>query len=127
MLIPLPRKWVAFIVANLLVKKMNTLPDVMRGSLTWDQGSEMARHKQFSMATDMPVYFCNPRSPWQRGSNENTDGLLRQYFPKGTDLLQHSPGYIDFVAQEMNERPQKTLDWMTPAERLTMILNQENQ
>ena len=126
MLVPLPRKWDAFIVADLLVEKMNTLPAVMRRSLTWDQGTEMARHKKFSMATKMPVYFCDPGSPWQRGSNENTNGLLRQYFPKGTDLLSHSPEYLDFVAQEMNERLRKTLDWMTPAERLTMILDQEN-
>ncbi len=126
MLVPLPRKWDAFIVADLLVEKMTTLPAVMRRSLTWDQGTEMARHKKFSMATEMPVYFCDPGSPWQRGSNENTNGLLRQYFPKGTDLLSHSPKYLDFVAQELNERPRKTLDWMTPAERLTMILDQEN-
>lgn len=126
MLVPLPRKWDAFIVADLLVEKMTTLPAVMRRSLTWDQGTEMARHKKFSMATEMPVYFCDPGSPWQRGSNENTNGLLRQYFPKGTDLFSHSPEYLDFVAQELNERPRKTLDWMTPAERLTMILDQGN-
>ncbi len=126
MLVPLPRKWDAFIVADLLVEKITTLPAVMRRSLTWDQGTEMARHKTFSMATEMPVYFCDPGSPWQRGSNENTNGLLRQYFPKGTDLLSHSPKYLDFVAQELNERPRKMLDWMTPAERLTMILDQEN-
>jgi hypothetical protein len=99
-----------------LVRTIQTLPAHLRGSLTWDQGSEMARHKQFSMVTDMPVYFCDPASPWQRGSNENTNRLLRQYFPKGTDLSLHSPEDLEHVAQELNGRPRKTLGWDTPPE-----------
>ena len=105
-----------------LTAKINTLPAQLRRSLTWDQGNEMHFHGQFTQATDMPVYFCDPHSPWQRGSNENTNGLLRQYFPKGTDLAQHSAQHLDHVATELNDRPRMTLNWDTPAERLTTLL-----
>ena len=92
----------------------NQFPAGSRRSLTWDQGIEMARHHEFSAATMMPVYFCDPRSPWQRGTNENTNGLLRQYFPKGTDLSGHSPQHLQHVADELNARPRKSLGWRTP-------------
>jgi IS30 family transposase len=105
-----------------LVQTMATLPTHLKRSLTWDQGPEMALHHQFSLAADMPVYFCDPHSPWQRGSNENTNGLLRQYFPKGTDLSLHSPEDLAAVAAELNGRPRKTLGWDTPAERLAKLL-----
>ncbi|MGO4430365.1 IS30 family transposase, partial [Streptomyces sp. MCAF7] len=94
----------------------------LRRSLTWDQGSEMHLHHEFSTATDMPVFFCDPGSPWQRGSNENTNGLLRQYFPKGTDLSRYGREELDAVAAELNSRPRKTLGWESPAERLTKLL-----
>ncbi|MBT2675405.1 IS30 family transposase [Streptomyces sp. ISL-14] len=105
-----------------LIQTVSTLPAQLRRSLTWDQGSEMHLHKDFSIATDMPVYFCDPGSPWQRGSNENTNGLLRQYFPKGTDLARYSREQLDAVAAELNSRPRKTLGWETPAERLAKLL-----
>ncbi|PFG42398.1 IS30 family transposase [Isoptericola jiangsuensis] len=109
-------------VRDVLVPLIGTLPAHLRGSLTWDQGSEMAAHRQFTIATNVPVYFCDPHSPWQRGSNENTNGLLRQYFPKGTDLRAYGPEDLEHVAQELNGRPRKTLDWDTPAERLRGLL-----
>ncbi|WP_462417188.1 IS30 family transposase [Kytococcus sp. Marseille-QA3725] len=109
-------------VRDVLVDLIGTLPEHLRGSLTWDQGCEMAAHRQFTIATGVPVYFCDPHSPWQRGSNENTNGLLRQYFPKGTDLSVHGPAELEYVAQELNGRPRKTLGWANPAERLRDLL-----
>jgi IS30 family transposase len=126
MLVHLPGGHDAETVRDGLIQTISTLPAHLRGSLTWDQGCEMARHKQFSMATDMAVYFCDPASPWQRGTNENTNGLLRQYFPKGSDLSVHSPVDLEYVAQQLNERPRKTLDWDTPAERLAKLLSTTN-
>jgi IS30 family transposase len=105
-----------------LVHTMRDLPDSLRRTLTWDQGAEMSEHKSFTKATNIDVYFCDPASPWQRGSNENTNGLLRQYFPKGTDLARHSVEDLEFVADELNTRPRKGLDWETPAERLDALL-----
>jgi IS30 family transposase len=122
MLVHLPTGRTAEAVRDQLVATMTTLPAHLRGSLTWDQGAEMAAHRSFSVATDMPVYFCDPASPWQRGSNENTNGLLRQYFPKGTDLSMHGPADLEHVAQQLNGRPRKTLDWETPAQRLRGLL-----
>lgn len=122
MLVHLPGQHTAEAVRDQLVKVISTLPEHLRGSLTWDQGSEMAGHKSFSIATGCPVFFCDPASPWQRGSNENTNGLLRQYFPKGTDLSVFGPEDLEHVAQELNGRPRKTLDWDTPAERMRVLL-----
>ena len=122
MLVHLPTGHTAETVRDGLIKTMSTLPAHLRGSLTWDQGAEMAAHKTFTLATDMQVYFCDPASPWQRGSNENTNGLLRQYFPKGTDLSVYGPEDLEHVAQELNARPRKTLGWDTPAERLRDLL-----
>jgi len=104
-------------VINALIKQAHKLPRELYKSLTWDRGKEMADHQRFSLATDIKVYFCDPQSPWQRGSNENTNGLLRQYFPKGTDLSVHSQAKLNAVARRLNERPRKTLEYETPAER----------
>jgi IS30 family transposase len=104
-------------VVSALIKQAKKLPTELFKSLTWDQGKELTDHRRFSMATDIDVYFCDPRSPWQRGSNENTNGLLRQYFPKGTDLSVYSQAHLNKVARQLNERPRKTLEFETPAER----------
>ena len=110
-------------VRDSLITTVGHLPEALRETLTWDQGAEMAEHRAFSMATDMEVYFADPGAPWQRGSNENTNGLLRQYFPRGLDLAHHSPQELQTVADELNGRPRKTLDWDTPAERLAALLD----
>ena len=104
-------------VINALIKNARKLPEELYKSLTWDRGKEMADHKRFTLATDIQVYFCDPQNPWQRGSNENTNGLLRQYFPKGTDLSGYSQAKLNAVARQLNERPRKTLNFETPAER----------
>ena len=128
MLLHLPGNHTALTVSTAMIKAMNTLPDQLRRSVTWDQGREMAKHQEITMATGMPIYFCDPHSPWQRGSNENTNGLLRQYFPKSTDLSFHGHGILDNVAAELNARPRKRHGYRTPAEVLTEILsNQSNQ
>ena len=122
LLVHLPTDHSGEAVRDALIATMRTLPEQLRRSLTWDQGCEMARHRDFSIATDMPVYFCDPASPWQRGSNENTNGLLRQFLPKGSDLRQHSPQDLADIARLLNTRPRKTLGWETPAQRLADLL-----
>ena len=122
LLLHLPSGHGADAVAAQMTEVMATLPAALRRSLTWDQGREMSSHAQIAAATDLDVYFCDPHSPWQRGSNENTNGLLRQYFPKGTDLSVHTREDLDAVAAELNARPRKTLGWKTPAEALDEIL-----
>ncbi|HET7666399.1 MAG TPA: IS30 family transposase [Mycobacterium sp.] len=122
-LLHLPDDHSAETVRDAVVDAMRELPDHLRRSLTWDQGVEMARHAEITLAADLPVYFCDPASPWQRGSNENTNGLLRQYFAKGSDLSVFPKGYLDYVAAELNGRPRKTLDWNTPARALLQLLS----
>ena len=109
-------------VVKALIKHARKLPDELYKSLTWDRGHELADHKKFSVKTNVDVYFCDPQSPWQRGTNENTNRLLRQYFPKGTDLSVHSQAKLNAVARELNERPRKTLDYETPAERFSQCV-----
>jgi transposase, IS30 family len=121
-LVHLPAERTAEAVRDGLIRSLGELPQALRRSLTWDQGAEMSEHHAFWMATDMRVYFCDPGAPWQRGTNENTNGLLRQYFPKGTDLSRHSVADLAAVAEQLNTRPRKTLSWDTPAERLTALL-----
>lgn len=122
MLVHLPKRRTAEDFAEALVPVLRTLPQQLRRSLTWDQGKEMALHKQISFEADIPLYFCDPSSPWQRGTNENTNGLLRQYFPKGVSLRQFTPADLDEVARKLNSRPRQTLGWATPAQRLEELL-----
>ncbi|MGA4946902.1 IS30 family transposase [Streptomyces cinereoruber] len=121
MLVHLPDGRSSTQVRDALIDTVGTLPAHLRRSVTWDQGIKMRRHLEFTVATNVPVYFCDPASPWQRGSNENTNGLLRQYFPKGTDLSRHTHEHLDAVAAELNNRPRKTLNWDTPAARLHQL------
>jgi len=109
-------------VCEAIARKILELPDQLARSLTWDRGREMAGHREFSVKSGLPVYFCDPHSPWQRGSNENTNGLLRQYFPKSTDLAIHSQAELDRVATQLNGRPRQTLNWDTPTERLNQLI-----
>ena len=122
MLLRLPDGNTAESVRTAVTKRIVTLPAQLRRSLTWDQGKEMAEHVRFTVDTGVKVYFCDPKSPWQRGSNENTNGLLRQYLPKGTDLAAVSQLELDEIARQLNGRPRKTLDWMTPAEKMDELL-----
>jgi len=113
-------------VEEAMIEATYRLPRVLWKSLTWDRGSEMAHHAQIKLATDLDIYFCDPASPWQRGSNENTNGLLRQYFPKGTDLSGYHPDYLEFVSAQMNRRPRETLGWRSPAKALNELLSQSS-
>ena len=122
MLVKLPRKDTTTVVAA-LAKHVRKLPEELRRSLTWDQGKEMHAHKRFTVATKVQVYFCEPRSPWQRGSNENTNGLVRQYFPRGTNFSRISQAYLNAIALRLNQRPRKTLGFETPADKLQAVLH----
>ena len=110
------------VVVKALSRRMRKLPAELRRSLTWDRGKELASHKEFTIATEAKVYFCDPHSPWQRGSNENTNGLLRQYFPKGTDLSVHSQTHLNAIAKRLNQRPRETLNWRMLAEKLSQTV-----
>jgi IS30 family transposase len=123
LLLHLPGRHTADIVQEAMVAKMANLPEQLRRSLTWDQGREMANHLQIAEATGLSIYFCDPHSPWQRGSNENANGLLRQYLPKGKDLSFYGSGLLDQIAAQLNGRPRKTLNWRTPAEALHALLS----
>jgi IS30 family transposase len=122
-LLHLPEDRTAATLADAMSAKVPEIPEILRRSLTWDQGKEMALHTTITEATGLPIYFCDPHSPWQRGTNENTNGLLRQYFPKGTDLSFYGPSWLDEVAAELNARPRKRLNWRTPAEELDRLLS----
>ena len=122
MLVKIPRKDTTTVVAA-LAKHIRKLPGELRHSRTWDQGKEMHAHKRFTVATNVQVYFCDPRSPWQRGSNENTNGLLRQYFPRGINFSRISQSYLNAIALRLNQRPRKTLGFETPADRLQAVLH----
>ena len=123
MLLHLPEIRTATAVRDAIAASICTLPEALRLSLTWDQGIELAEHAQLHFDSDLDIYFCDPHSPWQRGTNENTNGLLRQYFPKGTDLSVHGPDELAQVAAGLNARPRKTLAWRTPAEALAALLS----
>jgi transposase, IS30 family len=123
LLLHLPSGYDAAAVTQAMTQAMGSLPAALRRSLTWDQGSEMGAHAQIRLATGLDIYFCDPHSPWQRGSNENTNGLLRQYFPKGTDLSVHGKEHLEAVAAQLNSRPRKTLGWKTPAQALQDVLD----
>lgn len=114
-------------VRDAIAQKIATLPEQLRKSLTWDQGAELAEHVRLRVDSGLQIYFCDPRSPWQRGTNENTNGLLRQYFPKGTDLSRYSRRSLDAVAIALNQRPRKTLKWRTPAEALQELIPSQIQ
>ncbi|HET9410635.1 MAG TPA: IS30 family transposase [Candidatus Dormibacteraeota bacterium] len=126
MLLHLPHGQSALEVQEAMLAATQRLPQALWKSLTWDQGREMTRHAEISVATGLEIYFCDPAKPWQRGSNENTNGLLRQYFPKGTDLRLHGPDHLAFVSAQMNRRPRKTLGWDCPAEALDRLLSQRS-
>jgi IS30 family transposase len=123
LLLHLPNDHTAATVETAMLTAIRTLPTHLWRSLTWDQGIEMSRHHTITLAADLPIYFCDPASPWQRGTNENTNGLLRQYFPKSTDLTIHTPEHLAHVAAELNGRPRMTLGWRTPAEALNELLS----
>ena len=127
MLLHLPDGHSADQVRDAMIPTIQSLPMHLRRSLTWDQGTELARHKDITLATDLDIYFCDPHKPWQRGSNENANGLLRQYFPKSTDLTIHTPGRLLEVAAELNGRPRKTLDHRTPTEAFEQLLSDPKQ
>ena len=122
MLFPLPDGKNATAVCDALEATVQKLPEHLWRSLTWDQGKDMAQHAQFTIDTGVQVYFCDPKSPWQRGSNENTNGLLRQYFPKGTDMSLLTQADLDAAAHSLNGRPRQTLEWMTPSDKLAEAL-----
>ena len=124
LLLHLPDAHGAEQVRDAMITTIATLPTHLWRSLTWDRGTEMARHREITIATGLPVYFADPHSPWQRGSNENTNGLLRQYFPKGTDLSVHTRDHLDTVAVELNGRPRQTLGWASPAEAMNQLLSE---
>jgi IS30 family transposase len=111
------------VVQEAIVAKMAALPVILRKTLTWDQGIEMRNHVAIAEAAELDIYFCDPHSPWQRGTNENTNGLLRQWFAKATDLSVFPADYLDYVAAKLNNRPRETLDWKTPAEALDELLS----
>jgi transposase, IS30 family len=123
LLLHLPDRHGPAAVQAAMIAATQRLPKFIWKSLTWDQGIEMRNHAEITIATGLEIYFCDPAKPWQRGSNENTNGLLRQYFPKGTDLSQHGPDYLDFVAAQMNRRPRETLGWRRPVHALGRLFS----